>query len=438
MANKFHIITYGCQMNKSDSERIESVLEGLGLSNASSAEEADLIILNTCSVRQSAEDRVYGRLKNFHSLKKQNPKLIIAVTGCMVGRDKKKKFLKKMPDVDLYFTIDELPRLPQMIHSLRPDIAEKKIACDYLQIRPHYHNGFQAFVTIETGCDKYCAYCVVPYARGPVRHRPVADIVAEITELAAKGCLEITLLGQTVNNFKAVDPENFCAENPFQDNFAALLWEINQISGIERLHWTAAHPNHMNDEVIAAMRLPKQVNYLHLAVQSGSNTVLKRMNRPYEAEDYIKTIKKVREARPDIAVATDIIVGFPGETSKDFKKTAELYKRVGFDISYTAMYSPRSGTAAARLYGDDVSREEKKKRWQKLEKLMEKTTLAKNKNYQGREVSVLVEFCNEGVCQGRSSEMKLVEFPSTEDLTGTIQRVIIESPKTWILYGRKI
>ena len=425
-------------MNKSDSERIESVLKSLGMESTPCVEKADLILLNTCSVRQSAEDRVYGQVKNLHHLKKKNPKLIIAITGCMVGRDKKKAFLKKMPDVSLYFPIDELPRLPSRIHSLRPNIIEKQIDCDYLKIRPHYHNNFQAFVTIETGCDKYCAYCVVPYARGNIRHRPVKDIIFEIKELAENGCLEVTLLGQTVNNYKASDPNSFNSLNPFKDDFAALLWEINQIPGIERVHWTAAHPSHMTDEVIEAMRLLKQINYLHLAVQSGSDKILERMNRPYRAKDYLEIIKKVRKVRPDIAIATDIIVGFPGESDKDFQQTLDLYKAADFDIAYNAIYTPRSGTVAARIFEDDVSHDIKKKRWQSLEGLMKKVTLEKNKNYTDRKVSVLVDSCHDGFCQGRSSEMKLIEFCHPEDLTGTIQSVIIESPKTWILYGKKV
>lgn len=423
-------------MNKSDSERIASVLEDLGMKSTPEPGEADIILLNTCSVRQSAEDRVFGRVKNFRELKKKNPGIIIAVTGCMVGRDKKKKFLKKMPNVDLYFNIEDLPQLPRMIHGLNPEISEIDIDKDYLTIFPKYQNNFQAFVTIETGCDKFCSYCVVPHARGPVRHRPVADIMDEVRQLADNGCLEVTLLGQTVNNFKAKDPENFSKDNPFQDHFAALLWEVNQVPGIERIHWTAPHPNHMTDEVIQALKLPHQVNYLHLPVQSGNNEILKKMNRPYTAEDYLEVINKVKKARPGIAIGTDIIVGFPGETAEQFNDTVEFYKKAEFDISYTAMYSPRSGTAAAKAYADDIPREEKKRRWNELERLMGKITFDKNQQYNDQEVSVLVEGYERGCCHGRSSEMKLVEFAAPGDLTGKIFSVIIESPQTWILLGK--
>lgn len=435
MAHKYHIITFGCQMNKSDSERTKTVLENIGMKKASQPEEADFILLNTCSVRQSAEDRVFGRVNNFQELKKNNPKLIIAVTGCMVGRDKKKEFLKKMPGVDLYFTIDELPQLPRMLHGLNPEIGSIDLVGDYLNIIPKYNNKFQAFVTIDTGCDKYCSYCVVPYARGPVRHRSVGNILKEINNLAKGGCVEVTLLGQTVNNYKAGDPDSFSKDNPFKDHFAALLWEVSQIEGIERVHWTAPHPVHMTGEVIEALGLPKQVNYLHLPVQSGSDKILEKMNRPYRAEEYLKIIEKVRKVRPQIALGTDIIVGFPGETERDFQDTVSLYRAAGFDISYTAMYSPRSGTAADRAFRDDVSQEAKKQRWQELESLMKQITFEKNQKYQNKTVSVLVEEFRNGKCQGHSSEMKLVEFASDEDLTGRIVDVIIKSPCTWILRG---
>jgi tRNA-2-methylthio-N6-dimethylallyladenosine synthase len=435
MNPKYHLITFGCQMNKNDSERIESVLERLGMEPTSLPEEADLILLNTCSVRQSAEDRVYGRVENFNKLKKKKPGLIIGITGCMAGRDTRGDFLKKMPGVDLYFSINSLSQLPKLIHRLNPDISSRQIPEDYLKIIPKYHNQFQSFVTISTGCDKFCSYCVVPYARGRVRHRPVKDIVGEARHLCDNGCLEITLLGQIVNNYIAPDPENFTANNPFKDNFAALLWEINQLSGLERLNWTSPHPSYMSDEVIEAMTLSKQLNYLHLPVQSGSDEVLSRMNRSYTRDQYLEIMEKIKKARPGIALGADIIVGFPGETERQFEETLDLYQQVDFDISYNAMYSPRSGTAAAKSYPDDVPHQTKKERWQRLEALMESTTLRKNQAYQGREVSVLVERWRDNICQGHSNENKLVEFCSRQDLTGTIQGVIIKSPQTWILRG---
>ncbi|MDD4995314.1 MAG: tRNA (N6-isopentenyl adenosine(37)-C2)-methylthiotransferase MiaB [Patescibacteria group bacterium] len=436
MTKHYHLIALGCQMNKSDSERAAALLDSLGLTQTLRPEEADFILINTCSVRQSAEDRVYGQVKKFNKLKIKKPGLIIGVTGCMPGRDKRGEFFKKMPGLDLYFPISDLPHLPAMLRARNPEIGILEVDPDYLKIAPKHQNKFKAFITIETGCDKYCAYCVVPFARGPVRHRLLSDILVEARALAAGGCLEITLLGQTVNNYIAADAENFNSKNPFKDNFAALLWELNQISGIERIHFTAAHPSHMTDEVIAALALPRQANYLHLPVQSGSNSVLARMNRPYTREEYIEIIKKVRSARPGIAIGTDIIVGFPGETAEEFEETLSLYREIEFDISYNAIYSPRSGTAAVKAYGDDVPREEKEWRWQELENTMREITLRKNQAYAGREVSVLVDSCAAGICRGNSAEMKLVNFSHLGDLTGQIRPVIIEVPKLWILEGK--
>jgi len=436
MSAKYHIITYGCQMNKNDSERIASVLERLGMEMTSRPEEADLILLNTCSVRQSAEDRVFGKVENFNQLKKTKPNLIIGITGCMAGRDTRGDLIKKMKGVDLYFSIKDLPQLPKLIRRINPDINNSDVPSDYLKIKPKYKRNYQAFITISTGCDKFCTYCVVPYARGRVRYRPIKDIMAEARYLCDNGCLEITLLGQIVNNYIAPDPENFSKNNPFKENFAALLWEINQLDGLERVYWTSPHPGYMHEEVIEAMGLPKQINYLHLPVQSGSNDVLKRMNRAYTREEYTRVIEKVKKVRPTIALGTDIIVGFPGETEAQFEATLDLYRQIEFDISYNAMYSPRSGTTATKNFDDDVSHQNKKERWQKLEKLMRGITDKKNQAYQDKAVDVLVEKYRDNVCQGHSNEMKLVEFCSPGDLTGTLQSVIIESPKTWILQGK--
>jgi len=437
MKNKFHIITLGCQMNKSDSERIAAVLQQMGMDSVSSPQEADLIILNSCMVRQSAEHRIYGQVKNFKKLKKQKPNLIIGVTGCMPGQDKDAKLKSKMPGLDLYFPISELTKLPSMLKQLKADIGESTElpSRDYLDILPRNQSKFHAFVVVSTGCDQYCSYCVVPYARGRVRHRPVKQILREIKKAATQGYISITLLGQIVNNYQAPDVENFSAQNPFSNDFARLLWEVEQIPQIQRIFWTAPHPVYMNDEIIRAFAFPKQVNYLHLPVQSGSNRILKKMNRGYSREDFIKVIEKVKKARPGIALGTDIIIGFPGETEQDFGSTLSLYREVGFDIAYPAMYSPRPHTASARAYADDIPGPKKKRRWQEFDKLMREITFEKNKKFLNQKTEVLVEEYKQGICWGRSNEMKLVSFASPQDLTGTIQNVIIKAPKTWVLEG---
>ncbi len=433
----FHLVTFGCQMNKNDSERIAGLLSSLGFASTENQHEADLILMNTCSVRQTAEDRIYGKMEDFIAMKKKNPSLIIAVTGCMAGRDKKGEFKSRMAPVDLYFPTPEMVKLPRWIAELRPDLVNSAdLKEDYLKIQPLRAPSAQAFVTIQTGCNKFCTYCVVPFARGLERNRPVKDIMDEVRELAAHGVIEVTLLGQTVNSFKATDPENFSKENPYKDHYAALLWEVNQVEGIQKIHWTAPHPNSMTDEVIDALTLPKQVNYLHLPVQCGSNPVLFRMNRKYTREKFLEVIEKVKAKRPGIALGTDIIVGFPGETAEQFEETVTMYKACDFDISYTAQYSPRSGTLGFKLFPDDVTREEKKRRWQVLQELMEEATLRKNQAYVGQTVSVLVERVENGLASGNTNEMKLCRFPSTDvSLIGKIVKVKIKQALEWQLTG---
>ncbi|MFH1142378.1 MAG: MiaB/RimO family radical SAM methylthiotransferase, partial [Candidatus Uhrbacteria bacterium] len=286
---KFHIITYGCQMNKNDSERIAGLLQNVGMSFTDKVEEADLVLLNSCSVRQTAEDRIFGRVKQLAKLRKQRPNLIIGVTGCMAGRDKDGSLRRKLPQVDLFFPTVDAVQLPRWIAELNPDLAlDPKCENEFFAISPEYSSQFQAFVPIQTGCNNFCSYCVVPHARGLQKNRPLKQLLDEINNLAKNGCLEITLLGQAVNTYEASDHENFNPQNPYKNHFAALLWEVNQISGIERIFFTAAYPKDMTDEVIDALALPKMWNYLHLPVQSGDNEVLKRMNRKYTREEYLE------------------------------------------------------------------------------------------------------------------------------------------------------
>ena len=446
----YHLITFGCQMNKSDSERMETLLQNLGFVSHATLEGSDVILINTCSVRQKAEDRVYGFVRNFKKLKEQNPKLIIGITGCMPGRDTAGVFQKKMPLVDLYFPTAQMTQLPRWIAEMRPELVNSDfIEEDYLKLVPAHHSRRQAYVTIQTGCNKFCTYCVVPFSRGLEKNRPLKDILDEVKELAAHGCCEVTLLGQTVNSYQAPDDTVFSKQNPYKQHFAALLWEMNQIEGITRLHFTAPHPLHMTDEVIDAMTLPAHVNFIHLPVQCGDNDVLRRMNRRYTVEQFKDVIERLQKKIPEIAIGTDIIVGFCGETEEQFEKTVELYKQIRFDISYNAMYSPRSGTAAYRAFKDTVSLEEKKRRWRVLQKLMEKIVLEKNKVFIGKTVSVLVDRHEAssmtfegieipGMCLGNSREMKLVRFPGDASLVGQVVNVDIKEAKEWVLIGRKI
>jgi tRNA-2-methylthio-N6-dimethylallyladenosine synthase len=379
-------------------------------------------------------------------------------------------------------------QLPRWIGELRPDLVNSTdLIEDYLKINPERRSVRQAFVSIQTGCNKFCTYCVVPFARGLEKNRSVKDILDEVRDLAAHGCIEVTLLGQTVNSYLAPDAENFSVGNPFviasaakqsfpanakiasssmtpprndqkENHFAALLWEVNQIPEIKRLHFTAPHPLHMTDEVIDAMTLPAHVNFIHLPVQAGDNEVLRRMNRRYTIEQFHEVVDRLRAKIPNLAIGTDIIVGFSGESPEQFQKTIDMYRDIKFDIGYNARYSERSGTAAKRAFKDDVTQEEKKRRWNELQAVMEDVVRKKNQQYVGEIVSVLVErheapkITDEmlkmpekiqetlkkqpGMCFGNSREMKLVTFVGGKELVGEIVNVKITKAETWILEGQ--
>lgn len=446
MSGLYKITTFGCQMNKSDSERLKSLLQGAGMSETNDEELADVLVYNTCSVRQTAEDRIYGIARTFGLLKEKKPSLLIAVTGCMAGRDTDGKIRNRLKDVDLFFPTEEMVRLPQRLSELNPTLIdpnaprEESEYSHYLKITPQYQTAFSSFIAISNGCNKFCTYCVVPYSRGRQKDRPVADVLAEVRDRARAGCIDITILGQTVNLYNPPDKENFSLSNPYERSkncFAALMWELNQIPEIKRIHFTAPHPLHMDEETIAVLRLPKHLNYLHLPVQSGNNEILKRMNRPYTREKYLDIIKSVRTAKPDIAIGTDIIVGFSGESERQFEDTVSLYKECDFDIAYLAQYSVRSGTAAARMYKDDVLRQEKKRRWNILQNLMLATVLKKNQRYAGTTCEVLVDACENGLCGGNSREMKRVLFAGSKELIGRIVPVSIDRALEWVLYGSR-
>jgi len=453
MKPKFYLLTFGCQMNKNDSERVVGLLLSLGFEETANPLAADLLMINTCSVRQSAEDRVYGFVTNWQEYRAKKPNLIIAITGCMPGRDENGKMRKKLPGVDLFFPIDELVYLPSRLKALNPDLLSGPVddLTDYLSIDPSRGIKHRVSIAIQTGCNNFCTYCVVPHSRGRERNRSVKDILKEVVAAVGDGAKEVDLLGQVVNNYQASDPENFCSCNPFSNetipvgkkdikfnkDFAALLWEVNQVDGLERIHWTAADPQYFNDYLIQALTLPKQVDYLHLPVQSGDNEILKKMNRHYTREQYIDLVKKIRQARPTIALGTDIIVGFCGETDEQFENTLDLYRQCQFDISYHARYSERSGTTAAKAFKDDVPKAVKKARWEKIQALMEEITKKKNRIYLGATVSVLVDSCADSVCAGYSSEMKLVHFAGSEDLIGKVISVKINWTDTWLLRGIK-
>jgi tRNA-2-methylthio-N6-dimethylallyladenosine synthase len=358
---RYYIITYGCQMNKADSERIATILESKDYQPASKINEADLIVVNMCSVRQSAVDRIFGLSQKFSKLKMKNKKLKIILTGCILKEDRK-KFKKSF---DLILGIKDLPNWPKYLQYHRP-VCSTVGKNGYLSIKPKYQKNFLAFVPISNGCNNFCSYCVVPFTRGPLVCRDHKEILEEVKNVIEKGFKEIWLLGQNVNDYQSPTDSSI--------NFAKLLKMLNEIPGNFKILFTSPHPKNFSEELIDTLAdCEKFGKYLNLPVQSGDNQILKRMNRPYTVEQYKNLVKKIRKKIPDINLSTDVIVGFPGETKKQFKNTVKLFKEIKFDYAYIAKYSPRPGTAAFKLK-DDVPLVEKKRREKILREIVDKKT----------------------------------------------------------------
>lgn len=429
---KYHIVTYGCQMNYSDTERLKTLLESYGFKESKKRESADFIIFNSCSVRQKAEDRVYGEMVNMESLRKKKKNLLIGLTGCMVRKNKERKTEKAIKQLDIAFRPEDMGKLGEQIRKLRPKWKLTPTDLDgYFEIAPKTNSKHQVFVPIMTGCDKFCAYCVVPYSRGREKSRSFDEIIAECEKLVTAGAKEITLLGQTVNSYSAAKA----------DSFTKLLREIDKLhsKGLNRLRFTSAHPKDFTDELIETLAKLKTIcPYIHLPVQSGSNSCLRRMNRPYTREKYISIIKKIREAIPNCAMTTDIIVGFCGETEEEFLDTCALYEEIGFDMAYLAKYSPRKGTFAEKKLKDDVPKKIKTERWHRLNEILKKWCLARNQQYIGKTVEALIEKQTAKELIGRSREFKEVhiyEFDKQKKWVGKIIKVKVKSAREWEIYG---
>jgi len=397
---KYHIVTFGCQMNQSDSERIARILEQAGYQPAGSIQSANLVVINMCSVRQSAVDRVYGLFKKLTLKKQKNPNFKILLTGCILPIDRKKMAER----VDLIFDIKDLINLPRILQKsgilrlsqlLSASSKIKKTGINYFSIRPLYASPFSAYVPIMTGCNNFCSYCVVPYARGREISRPADKILDEVKKLIKRGYKKIVLLGQNVNSYRS--PTNYESNTNIQItnvNFPKLLQLINKIPGKFWLQFITSHPKDLSDELINTMAECEKITpYLHLPVQSGDNIILKKMNRHYTVEHYKNLIRVIRgkfvKISEPISISTDIIVGFPGETKKQFLNTAKLMRKIKFDMAYIAEYSPREGTAAAKLK-DNVDKKEKGRRRVALTEILKKTALENNKKYLGQIVDVLI------------------------------------------------
>ena len=438
MEKTFHITTFGCQMNEHDSETIAGMLAELGYRENTARNAADVILINTCSVRDNADKRFFGTLGQLKRVKEENPEKVIGVCGCMMQQQHVIDTLKaKYPWVDLVFgtlNLHEFPALLQNILSEREKlVAVWNGAEEIIEGLPSQRKfPYTAYVTIMYGCDNFCNYCIVPYTRGRERSRRPEDILSEVRALAADGVKEITLLGQNVNSYRGI------SEAAGQTDFAALLRMLEEIEGLERIRFMTSHPKDLSDDLILAYReCRKLCPHIHLPVQSGSTEVLRRMNRRYSRELYLTLVEKLRAAVPDIAITTDIIVGFPGETEENFADTLSLISEVRFDSAFTFLYSVRKGTPA-ESYEDQIPENVKHERFNRLVELVNRISAEKNAAEVGKVVTVLVEGAsktNKNALTGRTGGHKLVNFTGEKSMIGTVVSVRITESNTFSLVG---
>ncbi|MDY6906922.1 MAG: tRNA (N6-isopentenyl adenosine(37)-C2)-methylthiotransferase MiaB [Chloroflexota bacterium] len=419
---RYHIWTIGCQMNRADSERIARCLEGMGYAPGESAEEADVIVLNSCVVRQGAEDRVVGRLGSLKGLKREGGHPVIALTGCMVD-SATDELTRRFPHVDLFFPPQDVAALWRFMvgRGLAAQGAGPVFAAD--PPRP------SVFVPIVHGCNEFCAYCIVPYRRGREQSRPLADIVCQVAGLAASGTREVVLLGQNVNVYGR--------DLPGRPRLSQLLEELNAIPGLARIRFLTSHPRDTDDDLVAAVaRLDKVCEHMSLPVQAGDDQILQAMGRRYTVAYYRDLVGRIRGAIPHVALSTDVIVGFPGEGQEQFARTYDLLRELRLDSVHVACYSPRPQTRAARELADDVPPDEKERRRQAIEGLQEGIAAARNRGLVGERVEVLVEGCKRGKWWGRTRSDRLVFFPDDADRLGHLVEVEVTGAGPWSLQGR--
>ncbi|MBP2642254.1 MAG: (Dimethylallyl)adenosine tRNA methylthiotransferase miaB [Firmicutes bacterium] len=430
--------TYGCQMNENDTERLAGQLRSLGLEETDQNEEADVIIINTCCVRESAEKKIYGKIGELKRLKAANPNLLIVIAGCMAQKDKDNLF-KKAPHIDLIIGTHNVHQLTELLKQTEKS-GEKVLAVweQAERLAPNVptirKNRIAAWVPIMYGCNNFCTYCIVPYVRGRERSRPIEDIVKEITELGKQGFKEITLLGQNVNSYGK--------DTAGHPDFAELLEKVDTIDNIERIRYMTSHPRDMNEKVITVVKNSNRIcEHFHLPIQSGSNSILQQMNRGYNSEYYRNLIKTMRSAVPNASLTTDIIVGFPGETEELFEETLQLIKDIEFDAAYTFLYSQRSGTPAATM-PEQITLAVKKERLKRLTEVQNDISLAINKRLVGLTVEVLVEGeskNNPDTWMGRTRTNKIVLWNKTgQETIGQLVRVKVDAAQTWLLKGQLV
>ena len=419
-------------MNVADSQRVGSSLEHLGYTFTETIEEADVIVLNTCVVRQSAEDKAMGRVTSLRPLKQQNPNLVINVMGCMVGVRGAEKLRQKLPFVDVFSPPSDPGPLVSFlsqgeVRELETDATARRFAyMDGDLILPHHERGqlVTAHVPIVYGCSHACTFCIIPFRRGIERSRPVGDIVAEIRSLAAQGVKEVTLLGQIVDRYGKDVPDG--------PNLAGLLRVVHEVEGIERIRFLTSHPNYFTEELMDTIaELPKVMPHIEVPIQAGDDEVLLNMKRGYNQQEYRDLVAKIRERIPDCSIATDIIVGFPGETDEQFMETYRVLSDLKLDVAHLARYSSREGTVATRRMVDNVTDEEKMRRFRMLEVLQEEVVTEINKKYLGETVDVLFEEKVKGRWRGRTPTNKLVFVESGDNLKGKIVPVTVTWTGPW-------
>lgn len=436
MSRTFHITTFGCQMNEHDSEVIDGLLTERGFSSVKERKDASIVIINTCSVRDNADKRFFGTLGQLKKRKESDPSFIVCVCGCMMQQQRVVDTIKaKYPWVDVIFGTNSIHHIPELIEKVA---IEKEKVVDIIENTEEIVEGLpakrlfdhKALVNIMFGCNNFCTYCIVPYTRGREKSREPEAIVAEVKGLVADGVKEIMLLGQNVNSYDGNGT-----------SFAELLKMLNDVDGLERIRFMTSNPKDLSDELIEAFAVcDKLCRNLHLPIQSGSNRVLKRMNRKYTREDYLKLIEKLRKTVPDITLSTDIIVGFPGETNEDFEETLSIVKEVEYDSAFTFIYSIRKGTPAEK-FEDQIEESEKHRRFDLLVSAVNEISEKKNKAYQDRVEKVLVDGVSKNdksTLTGRTDGFKLVNFAGKKELIGSLVDVKITDAKTFSLFGEVI
>jgi tRNA-2-methylthio-N6-dimethylallyladenosine synthase len=439
MKNKLlYIQTFGCQMNVHDSEQMAALLADCGYKTTDNLKLADVILLNTCSIREKAAQKVYSELGRIGLLKEQNPELIIGVGGCL-AQHLGSKFHKRVRYLDFVFGTHNIHRLPEMIAAVRKK-REKITQIDFNKsfnsigiYAPPVNGALSAFVTIMQGCNNFCAYCVVPYLRGREMSRPPGEIIEEIKKLADHGIKEVTLLGQNVNSYGKTMEKHM--------NFAELIRKIGKVSGIERIRFTTSHPRDLSEELINCFAEEEKLcEHIHLPVQSGSNRLLELMNRGYSVEDYLKKVDRLRQVCPRISITSDIIVGFPGETENDYQETIDMMEKIRFDSTFSFKYSERKGTAAEKLEGK-INECEKQRRLKYLQDLQDKHTLEANTQLEGSRQELLIEGKSknsENDLMGRTSSWKIVNFKGNQEIIGKLIDVKITKSYLHSLRGKLI